>query len=89
MSVYVDDMQFCIPNKNWRYRAVCHLMADTLEELHDFASLLRLKRAWFQDNNKRFPHYDLTSNKRKIAIKHGAIEKSPMELIRYFKRKER
>ncbi len=87
MSVYVDDMQSCMPNKNWRYIAVCHMMADTIKELHDFATLLGLKRAWFQNNNKRFPHYDLTSNKRKIAVKHGAIEKSPIELIVYFKGK--
>lgn len=72
MGVYVDQLLPCIPNKNWRYSKSCHLIADTLEELHDFAQQLGLRRAWFQ--NKILPHYDLTGNKRKQALKLGAIE---------------
>ncbi len=84
MSVYVDNMQSCLPNKNWRYRKVCHMTADTIEELYEMASLIGLKKEWFQNINKRHPHYDLTPNKRKLAIKYGAIQ-----LIKYFKRKEK
>lgn len=37
-----------------------HLVTDgELKELHMFALLLGLKPEWFQD--KRLPHYDLTS----------------------------
>lgn len=72
MSVYVDDMMVCIPNRNWRYPESAHLFADTNEELHAFAAKLGLRRAWFQDN-PRLPHYDLTRNKRHAAILNHAI----------------
>ena len=48
-------------------------MADTPEELHEFASRLGLQRSWFQ-NHPRHPHYDLTENKRREAVSLGAIE---------------
>ena len=73
MAVYVDWMQPTIRNKNWPYREGCHLMADTEEELHDFAILLRLERNWFQPHPIH-PHYDLTFRKRRAAILNGAIE---------------
>lgn len=39
MAVYVDR-----PSHHWRDRLWCHLVADTLEELHAFAARLRLYR---------------------------------------------
>lgn len=73
MAVYVDWLQPTIPSKNWRYSQGCHLMADTEAELHEFAiDVLGLKRHWFH-NHPRHPHYDLTPNKRKTAVKNGAI----------------
>ena len=73
MSVYVDEMLVCVLNKNWRYKQSCHLVADTVEELHYFAGRMRLKPAWFQDKPE-LPHYDLTIGKRMLAVKLGAIE---------------
>jgi len=72
MSVYVDSMMICIRNKNWPYKEACHLMADTRRELHVFAQSIGLKRTWFQ--NKTMPHYDLTKNRRRLAVRQGAIE---------------
>lgn len=72
MSVYVDPISVCIPNKNWRHNSACHLIGDTIAELHSFAASLGLKRSWFQD--KTIAHYDLTVNKRRQAISLGAIE---------------
>jgi hypothetical protein len=37
-------------------------MSADLEELHDFARLMGIKRCWF-DGNKRHPHYDLTGDR--------------------------
>jgi len=34
---------------------------------------LGLKRSWFQDSSDH-PHYDVSPNKRKLAIRLGAIE---------------
>lgn len=72
MSVYVDPMAPCICCQQWNYDFACHLIGDTAAELHAFAASLGLKRAWFQNSN--LPHYDLTSNKRRQAVKLGAIE---------------
>lgn len=61
-------------------RQSCHLTADTVEELHVFAARLGLKRAWFQPMSS--PHYDLTPNKRALAVKLGAVEVSAREQAR-------
>lgn len=84
MSVYVDTLLPCIQNKNWKYTHSCHLIADTLEELHDFAGQLGLRRAWFQ--NKILPHYDLTRNKRAQAVRLGAEEISRKQMLKFIER---
>lgn len=66
MAVYVDNAK--IP---WRGRYWCHLVADTLDELHTFARLLGLRRAWFQAHAS-LPHYDVTVEIRKVALSRGA-----------------
>ena len=80
MSVYVDPSSPTPINKNWKYNYGCHLVADTVAELHAFAACLGLKRSWFQ--NKTMPHYDLTTNKRREAVKLGAIEISAREFVK-------
>jgi hypothetical protein len=67
VAIYVDDEQ--IP---WRGKLWCHLVGDTLTELHEFASDLGLKRAWFQDKSV-YPHYDVTVSVRDRAIARGAV----------------
>lgn len=52
----------------------CHLTTDGhLEELHQFAERIGLRRAWFQPEHGG--HYDLTPNKRAQALRLGALEK--------------
>ncbi len=68
MAVYVDDAVW-----PWRGQLWCHLLADSLEELHSFAKSIGLKKEWFQGDTK-YPHYDMNENRRKIAVKKGAIE---------------
>lgn len=68
MTVYVDSEHI-----RWRGKVWCHLVADTLDELHRFADDLGLKRAWFQDRAS-YPHYDVTLAVRMKAIRLGAIE---------------
>ena len=56
MTVYIDK-----PRKvKFRGKVVstAHLMADTEEELHNFASQFGLRREWFQ-NHPTHPHYDV------------------------------
>lgn len=72
MSVYVDELLACIRGKNWPYDDSCHLLADSVDELHRFTKKLGLKRSWFQ--NKSLPHYDLTRGMRTKAVRAGAVE---------------
>lgn len=73
MAVYVNPMQICLRNKKWPYKEACHLVADSIDELHRFAQGIGLKKAWFQ-NHEFLPHYDLTRGMRYKAVKQGAIE---------------
>jgi hypothetical protein len=66
--VYVDD-----PIWLWQGRRWCHLLADTPEELHFFASRLGLHRSSFQGPPKsNTPHYDITAFERSRAVALGA-----------------
>lgn len=47
-------------------------MADSEEELHDFAVKIGLKREWFQQGS--VPHYDLVPSRRQAAVDLGAQE---------------
>ena|SRR5580765_33031 len=75
MAVYVDNER--IP---WRGRLWCHLVADSLDELHKFASSLGLKRGWFQDKAS-YPHYDVTMSVRDRALALGALPGRKRQMI--------
>jgi hypothetical protein len=74
VTVYVDDAHIAARvgrlTSTW-----CHLWADTPDELHAFAALIGMKRAWYQ-GPPRHPiwHYDLTAPKRVLAVRKGAVE---------------
>lgn len=75
MPVYVDSLR----DWGWRYGASCHLIADTLAELHEFAERIGMKRSWFQAGAR--PHYDLTAKRRALAICLGAVELTNREFV--------
>lgn len=81
MPVYIDDTR--IPYRGF---IMSHMVADTLDELHDMAELAGLKLSWFQDG--KFPHYDICQSRKKIAISQGAIRITAKELITILKKKE-
>lgn len=73
--IYVDRyLDWMTANKPF-WTGGGHLFGTDLEELHEFAKKLGLKREWYQGKN--FPHYDLTANKRRAAISKGAIPVAP------------
>ena len=68
------------PVHYWRRRCG-HLVSDSsLEELHEFARELGLRREWFQ--MKSIPHYDLTGEVYELALKRGAVLVSSREIVR-------
>lgn len=85
MAVYVDELRTCIPNQNWQWTKSCHMVADSIDELHAFATALGLKRSWFQcpaSGKTRIAHYDLTQGKRSEAIALGATVIDRREFVR-------
>jgi len=66
MTVYVDDMR--TPYKGM---LMSHMIADTLDELHEMADKIGVSREHFQDK-PGLPHYDISQKKKALALKHGA-----------------
>lgn len=71
MTVYVDDM-----NALYGRMKMCHMLADTDEELHAMADRIGVARKWWQDPAKMTvsgSHYDIALSKKALAIAAGAI----------------
>ena len=75
MTIYVDNVKVKWAGSEW-----CHLVADTLEELHNFASLIGLRRQWFQ-SSASYPHYDIKLAVRERAIQLGAVPGTRKQII--------
>ncbi len=69
MTVYVDDVRH-----KYGRMIMCHLWADTLDELHAMADSIGIARRWFQKPPKAsWEHYDICLAKKALAIEKGAI----------------
>jgi Protein of unknown function (DUF4031) len=68
MSVYVDDM-----DAPFQGTIMCHMLADTHEELMAMAKLLRLNPAWIQHPGTPKEHFDISLGKKRLALAHGAL----------------
>jgi hypothetical protein len=79
MAVYVDKAQ----NQLGRMR-MSYLVADTEEELHAMADRIGLRRERFQP--KSSPHYDVSRQKRALALRFGAIEVDRKGLVEVLQR---
>jgi Protein of unknown function (DUF4031) len=75
VAVYVDGLR----DYGWRHGPSCHLIADSVEELIEFAESMGMRREWFQA--KSTPHFDLTADGRQAAVSMGAIELTNRELV--------
>lgn len=79
MSVYVDDLFPTRSTSRWPFRQACHMVADTVDELHMMAATIGLRRSWFQPQSS--PHYDLTCTKRRLAIENGATPLNRIDIV--------
>lgn len=77
MSVYVDD--FRAP---YHGMIMCHMMADTTDELNAMADKIGVARRWIQDTGTWREHYDICLSKRGLAVRFGAQEITARELVK-------
>jgi hypothetical protein len=84
VSVYVDPIMCHGGSATFRWKHSCHMYADTVEELHEFAKKIGMKAAWFQTGG-RLDHFDLTIARRRLAVKLGAIETTREHIVSYMK----
>jgi len=75
VAVYVDKLV----DYGWRHGPSCHLIADSVDELIEFAVSMGMRSEWYQP--KSSPHFDLTADGRALAIEHGAIELDNRALV--------
>lgn len=75
MSVYVDNMR-----APYGRMIMCHMVADTDEELHAMAEKIGVARKWHQKAGTVHSHYDIALSKRALAVANGAKEITMREL---------
>jgi Protein of unknown function (DUF4031) len=82
MGVYVDGQR-----ARFGRMIMCHMVADTLNELHAMAEQIGMKRQWFQASPPAStPHYDLSLSRRALAVSAGAIEVDGCGLVEVIRR---
>lgn len=75
MTVYIDNM-----NAKYGRMIMCHMIADTSEELKRMAHLINLNVKWIQYPDTYKEHFDISLGYKQKALAHGAIEISMREL---------
>ena len=69
MTVYVDAAEH-----PYRGMLMCHLWADTLEELYAMVDRIGVQRKWLQQPPKAsWVHFDIAKTKKALAIQAGAV----------------
>ena len=69
MAVYVDDMR-----AGYGRMVMCHMLADSTEELMAMADRIGVQRKWLQYPGTPREHFDIALSKRAEAVKNGAQE---------------
>lgn len=75
MAVYIDSY-----NASFGRMKMCHMIADTKEELLSMVDKIGVARKWIQHKGKWDEHFDICQSKKKLAIAHGVIEITTKEL---------
>jgi hypothetical protein len=73
--VYVDNM-----DAPFGPMIMCHMIADTTEELLIMADKIGVARKWIQNAGTYSEHFDVCLSAKKKAIEHGAKEIGMREL---------
>jgi hypothetical protein len=80
MVVYVDDVRH-----SFGRMVMCHLWADSLDELLAMVDRIGVQRKWLQQPPKAsWVHFDISLGKKAVALKCGAIltdKYGPLEYV--------
>lgn len=69
MACYVDDVRH-----KYGRMVMCHLWADTFDELLAMADKIGVQRRWLQrPPTASWVHFDISLGKKALAIKEGAV----------------
>ena len=77
MPVYVDDMQAL-----FRRMVMCHMVADSTDELLAMADKIGVARKWLQHSGEGpfREHFDICLSKKSAAIRAGAQQITGREM---------
>ena len=73
--VYIDNALISFNGQLW-----CHMMADSLDELHSFAAYIGVSSNWFH-KDASYPHYDITIQTKQNALCLGATAVDRKQII--------
>lgn len=76
MAVYVDSY-----NASFGRMVMCHMSADSREELYAMVDRIGVQRKWLQKAGTWCEHFDICQSKRKRAVAAGAIEVTAREMV--------
>jgi hypothetical protein len=77
MAVYVDEAKHPFGRM-----LMCHMMADTTDELLAMADKIGVARKWLQKPGTAYEHFDIAKSKREQAIAAGAVSVTSRDLGR-------
>jgi len=80
--VYVDDMR-----APFGRLVMCHMAADSTEELVAMADRIGVARKWMQHAGTWKEHFDICLSKRAKAVSLGAHEVTMVQLVRQLQRR--
>lgn len=69
MAVYIDDY-----DAPFGRMLMCHLIADTTDELLEMVDKIGVQRKWIQYPGTYNEHFDICQSKKRKAVAAGAIE---------------
>lgn len=75
--IYIDSY-----NAPYGRMIMCHMIADTKEELLEMADKIGVNKKWIQAEDTYHMHFDVCLKMKAKALTLGAIEVSNMELGR-------
>jgi hypothetical protein len=73
---YVDDARHA-----YGRMVMCHMLADTTDELLAMANRIGIDRKWIQQPGTAYEHFDICRSKRALAVSLGAKEVGRREVV--------